>query len=291
MERCNRCRFTVKLNHYPGCGGPQTLARPSADLAHRSAGGSRTGWGAETVERLPQFLGDVLRVAAFDVRPLEHENQLPVAQQGDRRRGGPVPGEVRARPGRRFAVLTGKYRRQDLRPRAVGKRERYGGPGLSRRTAADRIDDDQGRSPGRAQDRIHLLGSSHFPEAQAGQFLSHRLDHFFWIHARPPVSGSRRDPATRSIKHQARRVKQVTSASDSLLTNKFLLQRIIVRQSPHSNSNRWAMVSSVTSWAVTCTLLPRNWPRGLRLGNEHPSPCDVSWGRQTERRAAVEENR
>src|SRR5438105_3258676 len=65
-------------------------------------------------------------------------------------------------------------------------------------------------TPGRAQDRINLLGSSHFPEAQAGQFLSHRLDHFFWIHARPPVSGSHRDPATRSIKHQARRVKQIT---------------------------------------------------------------------------------
>ena len=38
-----------------------------AGLAHRLAGGSRTRWSAEAVEGLPQLLGDVLRVATFDV--------------------------------------------------------------------------------------------------------------------------------------------------------------------------------------------------------------------------------
>ena len=75
---------TAKLNHYGLVVRKRSApVRTSAGLAHRLAGGGRTGGGTEAVERLPQFLGDVLRVAAFDVRALEHENQLPVTQQGD----------------------------------------------------------------------------------------------------------------------------------------------------------------------------------------------------------------
>src|SRR5271168_113094 len=84
-----RRRRTSKASGLPDKNsGRKKRERPEL---HAGAGGCR---GAEAIERARKIRGNGGRVAPFDVRPLQHEGDFPVAHQRDRRRRRSVAGEI-----------------------------------------------------------------------------------------------------------------------------------------------------------------------------------------------------
>ena len=110
-------------------------------------------------------LGDVVM---FDIA-----EGVPQGKALDIAQSSPVDGfDIRSREHRGYGVGTG----------AVAQRETDGGPGLSRRAAADGIDHDQDSPLLVGQLLVHLFGRAQLPDPKAGQLLAHRGDESFIVH-------------------------------------------------------------------------------------------------------------
>src|SRR5579875_3601917 len=114
---------------------------------------------------------------------LEHKDGLPVAQQSDGRRRGRILRKVASRLSRSLRVLAGKNGCQQIGACRMPEGQCYGRARLSRRAAAYGIYKDQCGAFGLAQGFVHFLGCPQFTEPEPSQLFSHRLDHFFRIHA------------------------------------------------------------------------------------------------------------
>jgi len=75
------------------------------------------------VESSFQFGGDVHRIAVFDVAALKHVDQLPFPEQGERRRGRTITGEIGPGTLGGFNILAREYGEEAIRFCRVLQRE------------------------------------------------------------------------------------------------------------------------------------------------------------------------
>src|SRR5580698_10077088 len=96
-------------------------SRPATNILLLRGSRSRS---AELVKSRRQIRGDRIRIAAFDLVALEHEGDLAVAHQGNRRRRRPVAREVAPGALGCVRVLACEDCRQHVRTRCILQRHR-----------------------------------------------------------------------------------------------------------------------------------------------------------------------
>src|SRR6476620_605092 len=159
---------------------PRPFNRLTNSLTHRL---SRThGLSAEPIERVGQVRRDRVSGAAFDLPALEHEHDLAILQQADRRRAGRIAREVGACLRGRLDVLAGEDRRRVVGLHGVAQRRSHRGACVASGAAAHGVHHHQ-RCAGRIlEPGVHLVGGAKLFDAEPSELLPHRSDETLIVH-------------------------------------------------------------------------------------------------------------
>jgi hypothetical protein len=130
-------------------------------------------------ESLPEQRGNFRSFSPFDLVPLEQKQNLAVAEQTDRGRGGRITFEIAAGPFGCLNIRACEDRYHILWPNIILKRKREAGSRTTRSASADRIDHHHDGTLCAGDGSVDRFRRSGFSYSDVCEVLPHWFDQQF----------------------------------------------------------------------------------------------------------------